>query len=146
MGSLSITNNSDKTIDRFWIIDAQEGYTTKPAVTLDFTYIDAEWSTNGTNAIVEANLQAQRYNTAINDWEGFLGFLPAGTINTTNNTVSGVSVAAADFFRAWTLNDNSKPLPIELINFDANCVNNKTVLEWCTAPCSSSSRAFCSLG
>lgn len=133
MGSLSITNNSDKTIDRFWIIDAQEGYTTKPAVTLDFTYIDAEWSTNGTNAIVEANLQAQRYNTAINDWEGFLGFLPAGTINTTNNTVSGVSVAAADFFRAWTLNDNSKPLPIELINFDANCVNNKTVLDWCTA-------------
>jgi len=37
------------------------------------------------------------------------------------------------FLRSWTLNDNSKPLPIELINFDANCVNNKTVLEWCTA-------------
>lgn len=132
MGSLSITNNSDKTIDRFWIIDAA-GYTTKPSVTLDFTYIDAEWAINGTNAIVEANLQAQRYNTTKNDWEGFLGFLPAGAINTTNNTVSGVSVAAADFFRVWTLNDNSNPLPIELINFDANCVNNKTVLEWCTA-------------
>jgi hypothetical protein len=132
MGSLSITNNSDKTIDRFWIIDAN-GYTTKPAGTLNFTYIDAEWATNGTNAIVEANLQAQRYNTIINDWEGFLGFLPAGTINTTNNTVSGVSVSAANFFRAWTLNDNTKPLPIELISFEAHCLNNKTVIEWCTA-------------
>jgi hypothetical protein len=132
MGSIGVTNNSDKTIDRFWIIDAN-GYTTKPAGTLNFTYIDAEWATNGTNAIAEANLQAQRYNTTINDWEGFLGFLPAGTINTTNNTVTGVTVSAANFFRAWTLNDNSKPLPIELLNFEHNCINDQTLLEWCTA-------------
>lgn len=132
MGSIGITNNSDKTIDRFWIIDAN-GYTTKPSANLNFTYIDAEWATNGTNAISEANLQAQRYNTTINDWEGFLGFLPAGTINTTNNTVTGVSVTSANFFRAWTLNDNSKPLPIELLNFEYSCINNETLLEWCTA-------------
>jgi len=132
MGSLNITNNSDKTIDRFWIIDAN-GYTTKPAGTLNFTYIDAEWATNGTNVIVEANLQAQRYNTTINDWDGFLGFLPAGTINTTNNTVTGVTVTAANFFRAWTLNDNSRPLPIELLNFEYNCINDETLLEWCTS-------------
>jgi hypothetical protein len=132
MSSIGIINNSNKTIDRFWIIDANS-YTAKPAVTLDFTYIDAEWATNGSNAITEANLRAQRYSSIANDWEGFVTYLPAGTINTANNTVTGVSVSAADFFRSWTLNDNSKPLPIELINFDANCVNNKTVLEWCTA-------------
>ncbi|MCF8423659.1 MAG: T9SS type A sorting domain-containing protein [Bacteroidia bacterium] len=135
MGSNAITNNSDKTIDRFWIIDAT-GYTTKPAVTLDFTYLDDELAINGTgtfNSIAEANLQAQRYNPNTSDWEGFSTFLPAGTTNTVTNTVSGVTVTPANFFRAWTLNDNSKPLPIELISFEANCVNKETVLQWCTA-------------
>ncbi len=134
MGSVGITNNSDKTIDRFWIIDAN-GYSTKPAVTLDFTYIDAEWATNTGNTITEANLGAQRFNNTvtIRDWEGFGAFAPAGTINTAANTVSGVSVSAANFYRSWTLNDRTVPLPIELINFEANCVNNKTVLSWCTA-------------
>ncbi len=126
------TNNSEKTIDRFWIIDAN-GYSTKPAVTLDFTYIDLEWAPNSGNTITEANLRAQRYNPNTSNWEGFGAYLPAGTINTAANTVSGVSVSAADFYRSWTLNDNSRPLPIELINFEANCVNNKTVLSWCTA-------------
>ena len=31
------------------------------------------------------------------------------------------------------MNDNSKPLPIELISFEANCVGKETVLQWCTA-------------
>lgn len=137
MGSIGIANNSSKTIDRFWIIDAN-GYSTKPAVTLNFSYIDAEWAANsatGSNSINEANLLAQRFNSSpsINDWEGYLGFLPAGTINTTNNTVTGVNVSAANFFRSWTLNDKTSPLPIELINFEANCISNKTVFEWCTA-------------
>ena len=134
MGALGISNNSDKTIDRFWIIDATN-YTTKPAVTLDFTYIDAEWAANGSNLITEANLRAQRFNNTatILDWQGLVGFPPAGTINTTNNTVSTVNVSPADFYRSWTLNDNSKPLPIELINFEATCVNKETLLEWCTA-------------
>jgi hypothetical protein len=48
-------------IDRFWIIDAT-GYTTKPAVTLSFTYIDDEWASNGGNTITESALKAQRYN------------------------------------------------------------------------------------
>ncbi len=133
MGALpGIANNSAKTIDRFWIIDAN-GYTTKPAVTLNFKYIDAEWAANGGNTITEANLRAQRFNSTINDWGGYIEYLPTGTINTGANTVSSVVVPAADFFRSWTLNDNSVPLPIELMNFDATCINKETVLEWCTA-------------
>lgn len=133
MGALpGITNNSAKTIDRFWIIDAN-GYTTKPAVTLSFTYIDAEWAANGGNTITEANLRAQRFTTALNEWGGYVEYLPTGSINVATNVVSGVTVPSADFFRSWTLNDNSVPLPVELISFEANCLNKETVLEWCTA-------------
>jgi hypothetical protein len=133
MGALpGIDNNSAKTIDRFWIIDAN-GYTTKPSVTLSFTYIDAEWAANGGNTITEANLRAQRFNSTINEWGGYVEYLPTGSINVGTNVVSGVSVPSADFFRSWTLNDNSVPLPIELISFEANCLNKEKVLEWCTA-------------
>lgn len=132
MGSIFNTNNSNMTIDRFWIIDANN-YTTKPSVKLDFTYIDAEWAVNSGNAITESNLRAQRFNNVINDWEGYVGFLPTGTINISNNTVVNVNVPSADFYRSWTLNDLSKALPIELISFTGDCVDNKTVLNWQTA-------------
>lgn len=133
MGALPIvTNNSVKTIDRFWIIDAN-GYSTKPAVTLYFTYLDAEWAANGGNTIAEANLRAQRWNSTINDWGGYIEYLPTGSINTVLNTVAGVNVPAADFFKSWTLNDNLIPLPIDLLNFEATCINDQIVLDWCTA-------------
>lgn len=128
----NVTNNSAKTIDRFWIIDAN-GYSTKPAVNLSFTYIDAEHATNGGNSITEANLRAQRFNSTINDWGGYVEYLPTGTINMATNVVSGVAVTPSNFFKSWTLNDNSIILPIELINLDVNCINNQTVLKWCTA-------------
>jgi hypothetical protein len=132
MGSLAAVNNSLKTLDRFWIIDANN-YTTKPAVTLNFTYLDAELTTNGGNAINEGNLRAQRFNNVTNDWGGFSEYLPNGVNNSAANTVSSVTVASTDFFKSWVLNDNSAPLPIELLNFNATCVNNDIVLDWCTA-------------
>ncbi|MCX7953764.1 MAG: T9SS type A sorting domain-containing protein [Bacteroidales bacterium] len=132
MNSLSsggTANNSDKVIDRFWIIDAQ-GYTTKPTVTITFTYADAEWSASG-NSITESNLFAQRWNSSLNKWADWFG--PTGTCNTTNNTVSSGSVSPANFFRAWTLVDASSPLPLELLTFKAECENNKINLLWQTA-------------
>jgi hypothetical protein len=90
-------------------------------------------SPNAGNTITEGNLRAQRFNNTINDWEGFFGFLPAGTINTANNTVISVNVNPTDFYRSWTLNDLNKILPIELLSFDANCNKGNTVLNWCTA-------------
>jgi hypothetical protein len=127
-----ISNNSNKTIDRFWIIDANN-YTTKPAVTLSFTYIDAEWETNGGNSITESELKAQRFNnTSINDWEGTTAFPPAGTINTSSNTVSGVTVTSANFYKSWTLNASSVPLPIELKEFNAVCKNDFVFINWST--------------
>jgi hypothetical protein len=128
----NVTNNSAKTIDRFWIIDAN-AYTTKPTVNLTFTYIDAEHAVNGGNTITEVNLRAQRFNSSINDWGGYVEYLPTGTIDIGANTVSGVAVTPSNFFKSWTLNDNSIVLPIELINFDVNCINNQTTLKWCTS-------------
>ena len=132
MAAPGIANNSNMTIDRFWIIDAN-GYTTKPSVTLDFTYIDAEWAANGGNIISEANLQAQRFNPGVSDWEGYTTYPPAGTINITTNRVSGVTASAANFFKSWTLNDFSIPLLVELLSFTAECLDGNTVLNWCTA-------------
>jgi hypothetical protein len=119
LNNSSNLDNSAKVIDRFWIIDAI-GYNTKPTATFDFTYIENEWINPPTgNSIIEANLGAQRFNSAIGTW---WGYLPQGTINTALNTVTAVPVTPANFFRSWTLVDNSSPLPIELLSFTAHCI------------------------
>ena len=121
-------DNSLNVIDRFWRIEAQN-YTTKPAVTMSFTYDDAANEIGFTNTIVEANLQAQRWNSTTSDWEGLL----LGTANPASNTVANVVVPASDFYRSWTLVNNSVPLPVELIAFDVTCQQSKVVINWSTA-------------
>ncbi|MFH2141610.1 MAG: T9SS type A sorting domain-containing protein [Bacteroidota bacterium] len=123
-------NNSDNVIDRFWIIDAI-GYTTKPTITITFTYLDTEWSASG-NSISEANLFAQRFDPAPNnEWHYWYG--PFGTANTTANTVSSGNVTPANFFRSWTLVDQDSPLPVELLYFTAIINSDKKVLnQWAT--------------
>lgn len=124
------SNNSANVIDRFWMIDAQ-GYTTKPSPTIAFTYIDNEWSAAG-NSVVEASLFAQRYSSTLNDWGMWFGAF--GTANITSNTVSTGTVASADFFRVWTLVNQSSPLPIELLYFKASCEKTNLLnFEWATA-------------
>lgn len=122
------TNNSAKVVDRFWIADAGS-YGTKPSATLTFTYIDAEWSAAG-NTITEGNLGAQRFDAPNGDWDAYV---PQGTTSTAANTVSNVPAAPADFFRSWTLTDNTSPLPIELLSFSGACVNGNVTLKWATA-------------
>ena len=91
MGDINGANNSAKVIDRFWLIDAIS-YTTKPTATFAFTYLDAEWATNGGNNITEANLGAQRFNSTAGTW---WGYNPQGTINTVTNTVTSITVAGS---------------------------------------------------
>ena len=122
------SDNSANVVDRWWIIDAN-GYTDKPDVTLSFTYDDDEESATG-NTITEANIFPQRWNSTASDWDDVT---LSGTLNTTTNTLSGVTVAKANFFRSWLLVDNANPLPVELLSFKPNCIDNKTVLKWATA-------------
>ena len=121
-------NNSLQVTDRFWILDAN--HATKPDVTLSFTYIDAENA--APNTLAEANLKAQRWNSTVGDWDGFL-YPPIGTANTATNVVSGATAPAADFFRSWTLVDFTTPLPIELLSNKVNCIDNNVVVSWSTA-------------
>ncbi len=118
-------NNSSYCIDRFWMIDAQN-YTTKPHVTLAFTYRDSEYSAIG-NSITEANLGAQRFNTSTSSWGDYL---PAGVTNTTTNTTSLVVVPPSDFFRSWTLVENSNPLNTDISTFRISCDEKGPNLEW----------------
>ncbi len=111
-------------IDRFWGIDAR-GYTTKPSVTLSFTYDVAEIAP--TNTITEANLQAQRWNATNDTWENLLFGAQSGSV------VNNVVAAPLDFFKNWTLVDNSTPLPVELVHFNAKLLNSRTVnVSWKT--------------
>jgi len=131
-------NNSAKVIDRFWIADATS-YGTRPTATLSFTYIDGEWNAAG-NTITEGNLGAQRFDSGNGDWDAYT---PQGTVATGANTVTAVPVATADFFRSWTLVDNTSPLPIELLSFSGSCVSGNVALKWSTA--SETNNAFFSI-
>lgn len=130
MGNATIpaANNSAQVTDRFWILDAN--HATKPAVTLSFTFIDAENA--APNTLAEGNLKAQRWNTTVGDWDGFI-YPPTGSVNTATNIVSAVVAPAADFFRSWTLVDFNTPLPIELLSNEVNCNDENVVIKWTTA-------------
>jgi len=128
-------------MDRFWRIDGNS-YTNKPAATLSFGY-DFANEAGGANTIIEPNLQAQRFNPGIGsgtipcttpslgfgNWEHLL----FGSANTATKRVNNVVISSADFFKDWILVDNTKPLPVTLLNFDANCEREVTVLSWSTA-------------
>jgi hypothetical protein len=122
-------NNSAEVIDRFWLISTP-GYTTKPSGSIDFTYIDAEHTAVG-NSINEADLKAERYYTPTNSWDNYA---PIGAANAVTNTVTGVTVSAANFVSVWTLIDQTAhPLPITLVDFNVECVNDGVEINWSTA-------------
>jgi hypothetical protein len=85
------------------------------------------------NSLVEANLQAQRWNSTIGDWQG--GSWIKGTQSGNVVTLSGVGVApaAADFFTWWTLVDKNFPLPVTWLDFSANCERGNIAIKWSTA-------------
>lgn len=131
-------------VDRFWRIDGNS-YATKPGATLSFGY-DFANEAGGANTINEANLQAQRFNPTQGSgvptcpfpapppgpgghWEGLL----FGTVNTTTDRVNNAVISSANFFKDWILVDNSTPLPVTLLNFEVDCENGFTVLNWSTA-------------
>jgi hypothetical protein len=46
--------------------------------------------------------------------------------------VGSVSVGGVSTFCPWVLSSKLAPLPVELVSFEAKCVNDDIVLEWCT--------------
>lgn len=122
-------NNSQKAIDRFWIMNPI-GYGTKPAPSqIVFTYIDNEHTAPG-NSITETALGAQRFNNGTGQWGDML---PIGLVNTVANTVTTPGIVAANYFAAWTLSDSNDPLPVTLLSYTAECHNEAISLKWVTA-------------
>ncbi len=129
------------TVDRFWIIDAenigqgQGGYTVAPRLEYVFKYSDAEIASP--NHITEANLVAQRWNHNLNKWGDWLYGVPSVITNTAANTTT-IQIAqdgstwTEDMYPVWTLVDNSDPLPIELTRFVGTCVNGDIEVRWTT--------------
>lgn len=131
MLSACCANNSANVIDRFWVIDAVN-YTTKPTVSINFTYLDAE-HTAASNTIIESSLFAQRFNPAPNNvWGDWLGTF--GTANTIANSVLTGSISPSHFFKSWTLVNQNAPLPVDLLYFNVDCIDqNAYIFRWATA-------------
>jgi Secretion system C-terminal sorting domain len=117
-------------LDRWFMIDRDAAYTTNPTATLTFTYIDTEHSVAG-NLITEANLQAQRWNESTSLWEGYSWI--NGVVNTGANTVTVAGMQADLDNENWVLVDNTEPLPIELLGYDANCDGDVVTVSWASA-------------
>ena len=115
-------------MDRFWIIDndATGNYTTYPQIEYDFLY-DFATDAAGSNIITEANLMAQRFNDNNNTWLDWL-YSP----NASGGSVTVNLANQQDYFKVWTLVDDSDPLPIELAKFEGQCYDGEVKVTWTT--------------
>jgi len=125
-GAPNDTDNSYHVADRFYIIDANTGYTTKPAANnITFSYISGTPNTEvgGLNTITESNLMAQRFNSTVHDTTWFDWFGEGCTDAVVNNvgTVQTGPVPVTDLYRSWSLWDHTMPLPLSFSTVNDNC-------------------------
>jgi hypothetical protein len=120
VNGLTGSNNSANTVDRFWYIQ-----TTNPAVNANFrfTVTPGELGT-----IVDPRAQAWMYNAAPIGWS----FPIPGTQSTITN---GTLAQNINNFQLhwWTLAGVSSPLPVSLVDFNAGCAGENTVIKWSTS-------------
>lgn len=127
-------NGAQSTVDRWWIIDANN-YLVKPVSNMTFNYAAADLAGNA--LITPANLQAQRWDISLN--LGLGGWNPPDFfgLNQALNGVNGVKVQNVTNYSPWTLHDSqspgSAPLPIELLDFNVGCNDNQVAINWTTA-------------
>ncbi len=115
-------------IDRFWHVDARS-FGTWPSGDMELHYDPAVNEMGASNTINEANLQAQRFNTALGHWESYILL---GGVDVANDKVSRIPFSAAEFFQDWILVDNTNPLPVTLTEFEVECNQNLIEISWTT--------------
>ncbi len=101
-------DDSKHMVDRFWDIDLNTGYTTKPEADLTFTYI-RNGITNEIakpNEIHERSLIAVDFNTVKSIWDT-VGTRFTDVISGSTGTISTGMVTSANLFRSWTLAGDS---------------------------------------
>lgn len=124
-------DNSQYILDRFWLIDAMN-YSTRPSATMQMGYDPAE--TVG-NIVTPGAMFAQRYSSTTNSWTGGGPglILTFGADNAGAQTVENIVVSPAEMYEAWSIFDNTNPLPVELTYFSAECMTDYVELNWETA-------------
>jgi len=109
MTNFGVTDYSKNAVDRFWILDANSGYTTMPTADLTFTYIrnGASSEIAVPNYIEEFSLIAQRFNSTSDVWSDWTGTIRTDVVTSNTGTVSSGTVPPSDFYRSWTLFNDS---------------------------------------
>ncbi|HTA26148.1 MAG TPA: T9SS type A sorting domain-containing protein [Bacteroidia bacterium] len=130
-GSPSNSDNSYNIADRFYIIDANSGYTTKPAPdNITFSYISGAGNSEVTspNTLTESRMMAQRYNSTTNTWSDWFGYGCTDAVSNNIGTVQTGPVPAIDMYRSWSLWDNTISLPVKIsgTNSTSGCNGNGT--------------------
>ncbi len=128
-GSPSNTDNSYNIADRFFIIDANTGYTTKPAPdNITFSYISGTVNSevSSPNTLTQSRMMAQRFNSTTDTWTDWFGYGCSDAIVNNIGTVQTGPVPAIDMYRSWSLWDNTMSLPLKIasVNASSGCSNN----------------------
>lgn len=122
---LSVSGITNVSSREYWTINRTSG-TSNPTIILH--YEDGSYS--GITATPSTtNLFIARYNGS--DWVAASGGANGVSGNTSNGTASLTSVTAFGTFTFGS--DNSQPLPVKLIKFDAKVVDRKVFLRWTTS-------------
>jgi hypothetical protein len=112
-------------IDRWWDITNSHPITANAT----FSYRGSENTLNDPLYFAGALIGAQY-------WNGSQWVPNNGTIGSAASVTTGVGNVIANnltTFCPWILSLVLAPLPVELIDFKATCVNNEIAVEWCTA-------------
>jgi len=123
-GNPTNTDDSYNIVDRFYIIDANTGYTTKPtAGNITFSYISGTGSTEvgSPNVLTESHLMAQRFNSTSSTWSDWFGKGCTDAISANVGTVQTGSVSPANLYRSWALWDNLTALPLVMSSTNILC-------------------------
>ena len=105
-------DNSENTVDRFWLINSTA------TITADITFRAV-----GSEVGSISGLQAQRWNGT--SWEKPVDGQSSGG--------GGVTVSGVSSFSPWTMSGNDEPLPVEFLFFDAAKQGDIVKLDWATA-------------
>ena len=127
-GSPSNTDNSYNVADRFYTIDANTGYTTKPAPdNITFSYISGTSLSEvaSPNTLTQSRMMAQRFNSATDTWSDWFGYGCTDIVSGNIGKVSTGPVTASNMYRSWSLWDNTMSLPLMVSGVNASgCSNN----------------------
>jgi hypothetical protein len=115
VNSISGTDNSSQTVDRYWCIKGNSNANAN----LDFSFTPAEKGSIATP-------RAQRW-LSNNAWEFFQGL--QSNPSPFRTQVTGISQTNT----WWTLSNLLSPLPVSLLSFNATCTGGVVHLEWTTA-------------